>query len=214
MEFPNFREIVRDAAEVRSSSASGHRSSPTLAATNLEAAKKEALARNSSHPSIDTGEEDEGCYTVGVAFKRAVISAEHQVALHDAVTRVHSITLFATELANLVVRHRLEHDPTADLSWLFDANQLMQLFYAVSTGSRSAHVSTEVMQTLEHMPKFEAVSRTGLSQCLKYQARNLAAVAATNVWMHFRKRVLSHVRLSFALRRRLPDTHQGRASHS
>ena len=79
-------------------------------------------------------EEDEGCYTIGVAFKRAVISAKHQVALHDAVTRVHSITLFATELANLVVRHRLEHDPTTDLSWLFDANIFPKNFRKISGG--------------------------------------------------------------------------------
>ena len=49
------------------------------------------------------------------------------------------------------------------------------------------------------MPSFAPPDRTGIQQCLLYDARNLATVAATNVWMHFHKRMLSHVRCKYAL---------------
>ena len=48
---------------------------------------------------------------------------------------------------------------------------------------------------------FDPPDRSGIQQCLLYDARNLVTVAATNVWMHFHKRVLSHVRRKFALTR-------------
>lgn len=44
------------------------------------------------------------------------------------------------------------------------------------------------------MPKFEPVDRDGLTQLMMYECRNLAAVASSNVWMHFRRRVLNHVK--------------------
>jgi NADH:ubiquinone oxidoreductase subunit K len=49
------------------------------------------------------------------------------------------------------------------------------------------------------MPRFFPPDRTDITQCLLYDAHNLATVAATNVWMHFSKRVLSHVRMKIAL---------------
>jgi hypothetical protein len=49
------------------------------------------------------------------------------------------------------------------------------------------------------MPTFHPPDRRGIQQCLLYDARNLVTVAATNVWIHFHKRVLSHVRRKFAL---------------
>ena len=49
------------------------------------------------------------------------------------------------------------------------------------------------------MPAFEPVDRSGLTQILAYECRNLATVASNNVWMHFQKRLLAHVRHSFRL---------------
>ena len=49
------------------------------------------------------------------------------------------------------------------------------------------------------MPSFDPPDRSGIQQCLLYDARNLVTVAATNVWMHFHKRVLTHVRRKLAL---------------
>ena len=50
-----------------------------------------------------------------------------------------------------------------------------------------------------HMPAFVAVDRAGLKQILTYECRNLAAVAAANIVIHFRRRLLSHVRRVCAL---------------
>jgi hypothetical protein len=44
------------------------------------------------------------------------------------------------------------------------------------------------------MPKFTPVDRKGLSQILSYECINLGAVASNNIWMHFQKRLLAHVR--------------------
>lgn len=49
------------------------------------------------------------------------------------------------------------------------------------------------------MPPLSAPSRNGVQQCHLYACRNLAAIASTNVWYHFTKRVLAHVRRSFSL---------------
>ena len=38
-----------------------------------------------------------------------------------------------------------------------------------------------------------------MTQCLLYAARGIVATAETNIWMHFRARVLTHVRQAFAL---------------
>lgn len=42
-------------------------------------------------------------------------------------------------------------------------------------------------------------ARAGLTQALGYECINLAAVGSTNVWMHFRKRVLAYARTAHAL---------------
>ena len=42
-------------------------------------------------------------------------------------------------------------------------------------------------------------ARAGLTQALGYECINLAAVGKTNVWMHFRKRVLAYARTAHAL---------------
>ena len=49
------------------------------------------------------------------------------------------------------------------------------------------------------MPAFKPPDRTSIQQCLLYDARNLATVAATNIWLHFQPRMLSHVRKVFSL---------------
>ena len=52
----------------------------------------------------------------------------------------------------------------------------------------------------ECIPAFAPPDQTGVTQCLLYDTRNLATVAATGVWMHFHnKRILSHVRRVFSI---------------
>ena len=138
--------------------------------------------------------------TVGVPFARLVPDAAHAKAIRDAVERDHRATLLATELLNLHVRDRLESHGGDGLEDLFDANWLLNAYNEVTFARGKPKVVDELRATRDaHMPAFEAVDRTGLSQVLLYECRNLAAVASNNVWMHFRRRVLSHVRLKLAL---------------
>ena len=83
---------------------------------------------------------------------------------------------------------------------ILDKNWLMSAYYAVSTGG-DAWVDPAVQDVFDaHMAgTFDPPSRKGLSQTLKYECRNLAAVAATNVRMHFRARALKHVRTRLAI---------------
>lgn len=91
-------------------------------------------------------------------------------------------------------------DPSADLSCFFNGSWLLNAYNEVTSGKRKVKVVIELRQTLETcMPPFEPPDRTGIQQCLLYDARNLATVAATGVWMHFHKRVLSYVRGVFSL---------------
>ena len=48
-------------------------------------------------------------------------------------------------------------------------------------------------------PDFDPPTRDGITQCLAYEARNLATVAKTNIWKHFTPRVLAHTRQAHRL---------------
>ena len=138
--------------------------------------------------------------TLGVAFERLVPDEGHRRKIRDAVERTHRATLLATELINFHVRHRLEHHAGSGLETLFDSNWLNNVYNEVTVRSRKTKVVPELRDVVEtRMPDFEPVDGDGLTQILKYECINLAAVAATNVWMHFRKRVLSHVKMRLAL---------------
>ena len=141
--------------------------------------------------------------TVGVSFEKLVPDAAHSAALRDAVCRVHGCTMLATELLNLYVRDRLENHGGSGLEHVMEGNWLLNAYYEVTRASserRKAKVEPALRATRDaHMPPFQPVDRTGLSQILKYECKNLATVASNNVWMHFRSRLLSHVRLRFAL---------------
>ena len=137
--------------------------------------------------------------TVGVPFARLVPDASHAKAIGDAVERVHRATLLATELLSLHARDRFENHGGEGLEGLFDANWLLNAYNEVTFGRGKPKVIGELRATRDaHMPAFEPVDRTGLTVLL-YECRNLAAVASNNVWMHFRRRVLGHVRPGLAL---------------
>lgn len=88
----------------------------------------------------------------------------------------------------------------SDLSVFFNASWLLNAYNEVTTGKRKVKVVESLRDTFEAcMPPFSPSDRTGIQQCLLYDARNLATVAASGVWMHFHKRVLAHVRGAFAL---------------
>ena len=136
----------------------------------------------------------DGVRTVGCALQKLVPDMNHLRAIQDAVCAVHKANVLATELLNLHLRRCLSGEATTDLKNFFNSNWLLNAYNEVTTGSK-VKIDQQLRATREAlMPQFVAPSRLGRSQCLKYDARNLATVAATNVWMHFHKRVLSHVR--------------------
>ena len=152
-----------------------------------------SLGRNECHIS----------YTVRCALAKAVIDPAHLAAIRDAVERTHACTYHATDLLNLYVRDRLENHDGTGLDDLFTANWLRYAYNAVSVGAtkRVAKVDADVQAVFDaHMHgTFARPARTGVTQALLYECRNLAAVGTTNVWMHFRRRVLAYTRTCLAL---------------
>lgn len=151
-------------------------------------------------------ESDGEVSTVGCALRRLVPDAGHLDALRKAVESTHKATFLATELLNMHLRRTLAEGDAADggdaLKCFFDANWLMNAYNEVTVAAKAgkAKVVPALHATLQQcMPPFAPPERTGLTQCLLYECRNLATVAATNVWLHFEKRVLSHVRTKHAL---------------
>jgi len=148
----------------------------------------------------DPGTADQGKRTVACNFDTLVPDEKHKVTIRDAVHRTHKATLLATELLNLHVRRCLEERNGVGLDQVLSPNWLLNAYNEVTTGRVATKVEPELRDTRDRfMPRFEAVDRRGLTQIFAYECRNLATVAANNVWMHFQRRVLSHVRLSFEL---------------
>lgn len=139
--------------------------------------------------------------TVGCALVKLIPNPLHLQKIREAVATTHKATILASELLNLHIRRALDSDSTADLSCCFSANWVLNAYNEVtSTTRKGGKFDSSLRVTRETcMPPFFAPPRGATQQCLLYDARNLVTVAATNVWMHFSKRVLSHVRTKFAL---------------
>ena len=148
----------------------------------------------------DPGGSDQGKRTVACNFEPLVPDEAHKAAIRDAVHRTHKATILATELLNLHVRRCLQERSGVGLDHILTPNWLLNAYNEVTTGRVPTKVMPELRDTRDRfMPPFEAVDRRGLTQVLAYECRNLATVAANNVWMHFQRRVLAHVRLAFKL---------------
>ena len=105
-----------------------------------------------------------------------------------------------SELLNIYIRHNLEENPTCDLSNVFNGTWILNAYNEVTSGTENVKVVQELRNVRDsYMPPFVPPSRLGIQQCLLYDARNMAAVASNNVWMHFGKRVYSHVRRTFGI---------------
>ena len=139
--------------------------------------------------------------TVGCALAKLVVNPEHLQRIRGAVATTHKATILASELLNLHIRRTLNSNPNADLSHCFSSNWVLHAYNEVTSTARSGgKFDTDLRTTREScMPPFFPPPRGATQQCLLYDARNLVTVAATNVWMHFSKRALAHVRMAFAL---------------
>ena len=143
--------------------------------------------------------------TVACNFDKLIPDEKHKSAIRDAVARTHKATILATQLLNLHARRCFEESDGVNLcidDTFFTPNWLINAYYEVTAGTTlPKRTIPELRETRDRfMPDgFEPVDRKGLSQILMYECRNLAAVAANNVWMHFRRRILSHTRRAWKL---------------
>ena len=145
-----------------------------------------------------------GKRAVGCNFETLVPDENHKALIRDAVLRTHKATILATELLNLHIRRCFEEADGSGLENVFSANWLLNAYHevtvSVSTKSHSIKAIPALHETRERfMPAFDPVDRKGLTQILSFECRNIAAVAANNVWMHFNRRLLSHVKRAFQL---------------
>ena len=141
-------------------------------------------------------------YTVVCAAGKAIPDARQRDAIRDAVLRVHRCTFAATELLNLYVRDRVEHHGGAGLEQIFQANWLLNAYHLVKVNHRKQPKGDERLKAVydAYMAReLQKPDGRGLTQALMYECINLAAVGSTNVWMHFRKRVLAYTRTCLAL---------------
>lgn len=142
----------------------------------------------------------DGIRTVGCALSKLVLEATHLERLQNAVLSVHKATILATELVNMHLRRCLAGEADTDLKLFFDGSWLLNAYNEVTTGKRDTKVITALRETKEAcMPYFDAPDRVGIQQCILYDARNIATVAANGIWMTFQKKVLSHVREKHSL---------------
>jgi hypothetical protein len=133
-------------------------------------------------------------YVIAANLERIIADNRHLACVRDAVDRVHRITVDATELLALHVTRCMEAGvplPQVDASWI----KVLMMEVSAGAGKR-ARVDQEVTTTRTAlMPNLQPVSRKALDQLLMAQAISLAAAFDTNLWYHFRKRVLRFVRL-------------------
>lgn len=151
-------------------------------------------------PSTSDGEDS--YTTVGCRLSKLVPDPNHQEKIMEAVQVTHKASILASELVNLHIRRMLDlNDPNVDLGCCFNSNWLLNAYNEVTIATRiGGKFDAQLRATKETcMPAFDPPPRGATTQCLLYDARNLAAVASNNVWMHFTKRVLAHVRSKFAI---------------
>lgn len=145
--------------------------------------------------------DSDGLRTIGCALKTIIPDKTHLELMQGAVLNVHKATIFASELLNLHIRRLLENDTGADLKECFSANWVLNVYNEVTHSGRSVKSIRDLCETKLLMPPFDPPDRCGIQQCLLYDTRNLVTVASSNVWMHFHKRVQSHVKRKFTLPR-------------
>ena len=118
--------------------------------------------------------------TVGCALEKLIKDPGQLGKIREAVAATHKATILVTELVNMHVRRILDQDPTADLSFCFGSNWLLNAYNEVTTGNGTPKIDASLHLTCQEcMPPFSPPSRSGILQCIKYDARNLATVAAT-----------------------------------
>ena len=128
-------------------------------------------------------ESDGSIKTIGCSLKRLILNEGHFKKIEDAVHRVHRASFLTSELLNLHLRKCIDSEYDS-LKNFFDANWILKAFNEVIciNGQSRTVVDQMLHETRVHyMMPFEAPSRSGIQQCLLYEGRNIATVAANNV---------------------------------
>lgn len=142
----------------------------------------------------------DGIKTVGCSLSNLIPDVQHLNAIQGAVLTVHKCTILATELLNMHLRRYLNAECNTGLKCFFNASWILNAYNEVTNGEKKVNVVHCLRETRDQcMPPFVPPNRRGIQQCLLYDARNLATVAATGVWMHFKPRILSHVKRLHAI---------------
>lgn len=145
---------------------------------------------------------DTNLRTVGCRLDRLVPDAQTVSDIRTAVQRVHESTIHATALLNLHIRRCLRDG--ISLERIFDGNWIVKAFQEVTIGNnknnKTTVVDAEIHKTREmFMSTTERIDRTGLTQLMQANANMLETLGHNNCWMHFHRRVNSHVQLHHGL---------------
>ena len=142
--------------------------------------------------------ESDGLRVVRCSFDKAVIEEDVKTDLRTAIRRVHEATIYVTELLNLEIRRQLEAGNDCP-DHVFNKNELAHAFQSVvcKDGMFKPHVLFK--DAVACMPHFDAVKGIGLTNAMQHVSNNLVTVATNNVKMHFRSRILRHVKLHHEL---------------
>ena len=137
--------------------------------------------------------DSDGVRTIGCRLDKIVPDKTHFELIQETVLNVHKTTIFASKLLNIHIRRLLQEDMKSDLKDCFSANWVLNVYNEVTYSGKKVKVVPDLQTYRVMMSSFDPPDRSGIQQCLLYDARNLVTVAATNVWMNFQKRILSHV---------------------
>ena len=137
-----------------------------------------------------------GMRVVGCSFDKAVIDPQIRHDMRLALSRIHEATIYVTELINFDIRLQLEKGNPCPQE-VFDKNKIVHAFQSVLyKNTPEAHEPHPLFaEAFAEMPRFSLVCGNGLTNACMSVCSHLATVATNNVWMHFRKRVFTHVKL-------------------
>ncbi|KAL1504755.1 hypothetical protein AB1Y20_008531 [Prymnesium parvum] len=148
----------------------------------------------------DDVDEKGSTYTVGCRLDKLLPNAQHVDAIRAAVERMQRVMIDTCDLMNLYIRDRLQNHEGSGLEHVFERNWLLYAMNEVTAGSdRATHLPALTSVRVAHMGGLVRSPRASLRQLMSNQRTNLAAVASTNIWLHFRARLVRVVTTAMRL---------------
>ena len=137
--------------------------------------------------------------TIGCSLQKLIPDAVILADIRTIVERVHKATIHACLLLNLHLRRCLDNDLPIDC--FLDGNWIVKAFYEVTEAGDDSRAQRDpgLQDSAALLGDFERTPRAGLKQLFQANANVIATTAHNNIWMHFRRRLLMHVKAHFAL---------------